>query len=255
MAAIQAPSTAPLPDPLLAGWGGKPVCERLLEDERQRVLRCTFPPGVGHERHYHRPHFGYTLSGGRVRIADPAGTRESALLTGSTFTSAGVAWHEVLNVGDTTIQYLIVESKALDAANPSTAPFVGVWDLVSLETHWPDGRVTEPWGAHPAGRLTYDADSRMSVVMMHEERNQASRGDVPSELQDEQAGYFGGFTVDPERRLVFHHVAASLRRSESGVIERAYEFKDGTLVFTITGKGQGASVRTFQTWKRQGRGD
>ncbi len=78
--AIKPPSE--LPDPLQAGWQGKPVCERLLEDGGQRVLRCTFAPGVGHERHFHRPHFGYALSGGRMRITDASGVRESVIGTG-----------------------------------------------------------------------------------------------------------------------------------------------------------------------------
>lgn len=115
LAAAQAPvpasSPAPLPDPLAAGWKGKPVCERLLDDEERRVLRCTFPPGGGHDRHFHRPHFGYAISGGRMRITEPKGVREATLATGSVFTSAGVEWHEVLNIGDTTVQYLIVETK------------------------------------------------------------------------------------------------------------------------------------------------
>lgn len=100
-----------LPDPLAAGWRGQAVCERLHEDERQRVLRCAFPPGVGHERHFQVPHFGYALSGGKMLIADASGTREVELKTGSHFTSGGTAWHEVLNVGDTTVVYLIVEPK------------------------------------------------------------------------------------------------------------------------------------------------
>lgn len=100
-----------LPDPLAAGWNGSPVCENLHEDAEQRILRCTFPPSVGHERHYHGRHFGYALSGGRVRVTDANGTRDLHLATGSSFTSSGVAWHEVLNVGDTTIVYLIVEPK------------------------------------------------------------------------------------------------------------------------------------------------
>lgn len=107
---------ATLPDPLQAGWQGKPVCERLLEDDRQRVLRCSFPPGVGHERHRHRPHFGYALAGGRMRITTAEGVREATLETGSTFTSRGIAWHEVLNIGDTTVRYLIVESKEAPGA-------------------------------------------------------------------------------------------------------------------------------------------
>jgi len=104
-------TTSTLPDPLAAGWKGLPVCERLHEDSDQRILRCTFEPGVGHERHYHAPHFGYAISGGRMRITDESGTREVDLPSGSSFSSDGVAWHEVLNVGETTTQYLIVETK------------------------------------------------------------------------------------------------------------------------------------------------
>lgn len=100
-----------LPDPLAAGWEGRPVCEQLHDDDAQRVLRCTFPPGVGHERHYHAPHFGYALAGGRMRLTDASGTREVDLATGSSYASEGTPWHEVLNVGDTTVVYLIVEPR------------------------------------------------------------------------------------------------------------------------------------------------
>ena len=98
-----------LPGPLEAGWQGEPVCELLLEDERQRMLRCTFPPGVGHERHYHKPHTGYTLAGGLMQITDANGTRVVDVKTGGYFVSDGVEWHEALNVGETTAQYLIIE--------------------------------------------------------------------------------------------------------------------------------------------------
>lgn len=100
-----------LPDPLAAGWQGKPVCERLHEDQTQRVLRCTFAPGVGHEKHYHKPHFGYALAGGKMRLIDASGTREVVLATDTDFSSGGTAWHSVLNVGDSTVVYLIVEPK------------------------------------------------------------------------------------------------------------------------------------------------
>ena len=101
----------PLPDPLAAGWQGEPVCTRLHEDDTQRILRCHFEPGIGHERHFHAPHFGYALSGGRVSMTDESGTRVRELETGSFYTSDGVAWHEIKNVGDTPITYLIIEPK------------------------------------------------------------------------------------------------------------------------------------------------
>jgi len=100
-----------LPDPLNAGWKGKPVCENLFEDTEKRILRCTFPPGIGHERHFHVAHFGYAITGGRVRITDKKGVREIDLATGSSYTSEGVQWHEIVNTGQTTIRYLIVERK------------------------------------------------------------------------------------------------------------------------------------------------
>lgn len=101
----------PLPDPLQAGWNGEKVCELLFENEKIRALKCTFPPGVGHERHYHPPHFGYALSGGTFQLHDTTGTRVRDLKTDSHFYSEGTEWHEVLNVGDSTAVYLIIEPK------------------------------------------------------------------------------------------------------------------------------------------------
>jgi len=100
-----------LPDPVAAGWQGESVCEVLREDAELRIFRCTFPPGVGHVRHFHPRHFGYALSGGTMRITSDAGTREVTLKTGSYFFSEGIAWHEGLNVGDTTVSYLMIEPK------------------------------------------------------------------------------------------------------------------------------------------------
>ena len=100
-----------LPDPLEAGWKGEKVCEVLVDNERVRTLKCTFPPGVGHERHYHAEHFGYTLAGGKFRITDTTGTREVNIPTGYDFYNKKVEWHEVLNIGDNTAVFLIVEPK------------------------------------------------------------------------------------------------------------------------------------------------
>lgn len=104
-------STSTLPDPLAAGWNGNSVCEVLEENTKQRILKCTFAPGVGHERHYHLPHFGYTIVGSTFKITDTTGTKEIKVKTGSYFNSKGTDWHEVLNVGDSTAIFLIIEPK------------------------------------------------------------------------------------------------------------------------------------------------
>ena len=100
-----------LPDPLEAGWNGQTVCKVLEENKELRVLKCTFPPNVGHEKHYHNPHFGYTLAGGKFRITDTTGTREVDVPTGYNFKNDSITQHEVLNIGKTTAVFLIMEYK------------------------------------------------------------------------------------------------------------------------------------------------
>ena len=46
-----------------------------------------------------------------MQITSASGTREVNLKTGSYFFSEGIAWHEAVNVGDTTVSYLIVEPR------------------------------------------------------------------------------------------------------------------------------------------------
>lgn len=99
-----------LPDPLEAGWNNEAVCE-LLEETELRVLKCTFPPGVGHEKHYHDPHIGYTIKGSRFRIKDTSGTREVNVPSGYSFSNPETITHEVLNIGDSTAVFLIMEYK------------------------------------------------------------------------------------------------------------------------------------------------
>lgn len=101
-----------LPDPLAAGWQGEPVCERLHEDTKLRVLRCRFPPGVGHERHYHPPHVGYVIAGGVMAITNAAGTETVTIPDGLVFSNPdGIDWHEAVNVGDSESVYLMIEPK------------------------------------------------------------------------------------------------------------------------------------------------
>lgn len=100
-----------LPDPLEAGWKGKKVCEVIHEDASVRVLKCTFPPNVGHEWHRHQPHFGYTLKGSTFRIKNHKETRTVTVPAGSTFSNLEVTEHEVLNIGDSTAVFLITEYK------------------------------------------------------------------------------------------------------------------------------------------------
>ena len=100
-----------LPHAFDAGWKGQKTCEVQYEDETVRVGRCVFPPGVGHERHYHNPHFGYVLEGGTLSITDAAGQRTVTTRSDGTWSTTERTVHEAINIGDTTTSYLIVEPR------------------------------------------------------------------------------------------------------------------------------------------------
>ena len=101
-----------LPHAFDAGWQGESTCELLYETETVRVGKCVFPPGVGHEKHYHNPHFGYVLEGGKLRITNADGeTSEVRTTTGGSWSSDKITVHEALNIGETTTSYLIVEPR------------------------------------------------------------------------------------------------------------------------------------------------
>jgi quercetin dioxygenase-like cupin family protein len=102
---------ADVPDALAAGWKGEKLCENLHEDEQIRVLRCIFPPNVGHEPHSHPASFLYVLTGGHGTVTDSNGMREFDVKTDESRPAKPVVWHEMLNTGDSTLRYLIVEKK------------------------------------------------------------------------------------------------------------------------------------------------
>ena len=110
--ALALQATAPL-HALDAGWKGAKTCVLLQDNAAVREFKCTFAPGEGHERHFHNAHFGYILEGGKMRISDAGGVREQETPAGATWWSDGVAWHEALNIGDTTTSYIIIEPKEM----------------------------------------------------------------------------------------------------------------------------------------------
>ena len=100
-----------LNDPLQAGWKGEKVCQVIEDNENHRILKCTFAPGVGHELHRHKPHFGYTLAGSKFRMEDGSGAKEIDVPTGYYFSKDSVTVHQALNIGDRTAIFLIIEPK------------------------------------------------------------------------------------------------------------------------------------------------
>ena len=100
-----------LPHAFDAGWKGQKTCDLLFEDDTVRVARCVFPPGIGHEKHYHNPHFGYVLESGTMKIVDSKGEREVRTEAGTNWSTTQRTVHEAVNTGETTTGYLVVEPK------------------------------------------------------------------------------------------------------------------------------------------------
>jgi beta-alanine degradation protein BauB len=106
-----APTLPMLPTAFDAGWHGVRICEPLYENAQVRAARCTFPPGGGHERHSHPPHWGYILQGSVMQTTNASGTSQRTLQSGASWWSDGVTWHETVNIGTETAVYIIVELK------------------------------------------------------------------------------------------------------------------------------------------------
>jgi len=110
-AALSVAQAADVPDALSVEWQGKHPCEKLFEDAQVRVARCTFPPGAVHVCHAHPAYLSYVVSGGQGQVQDAKGIRKVEVATGALLDSQPTAWHEFSNVGDTMIQFVVVEKK------------------------------------------------------------------------------------------------------------------------------------------------
>ncbi|MDX2007044.1 MAG: lipocalin-like domain-containing protein [Meiothermus sp.] len=123
--------------------------------------------------------------------------------------------------------------------------------MVSFTAQWPDGRVTEPFGGRPVGRIIYEADGRVTALLMHERRNEADGHRSPPEVQAGFTAYFGTYRTDEERSIVTHSVTASLSAARaSGEFQRHYKIHGDTLTLTFTREQGGLPVTNSLVWRR-----
>jgi quercetin dioxygenase-like cupin family protein len=100
-----------VPDALIGRVARQKLCEKLFEDAQVRVARCTFALGSVHVCHSRPAYFGYFVTGGQAQVQDEKGTRKAGFANGAVIAVPPVPWHEFANVGDTTMQVLVVEKK------------------------------------------------------------------------------------------------------------------------------------------------
>jgi quercetin dioxygenase-like cupin family protein len=81
-----------------------------MENDRVRVLTVTFKPGDKAVMHHHPDHVVYVLEGGTMKLTSQGKTDVLDLKTGdAVFLNAQS--HEAENIGQTTLDLLVVELK------------------------------------------------------------------------------------------------------------------------------------------------
>jgi quercetin dioxygenase-like cupin family protein len=84
--------------------------EPALENDRVRVLKVTFKPGDTAARHHHPDHVIYVVNGGKLKLTVDGKTDNLDLKTGEAV-FLNEQWHEVENIGESTVDLVVVELK------------------------------------------------------------------------------------------------------------------------------------------------
>ncbi|MDA0368561.1 MAG: lipocalin-like domain-containing protein [Proteobacteria bacterium] len=134
---------------------------------------------------------------------------------------------------------------------------VGTWALVSVERRFSDGRVTQPMGDAPVGRLTYTADGYMQAILMPGGRQAFESGDVYGTPEERMRGaaQFVSYAGRYEWRdgTLYHHPEASFFPNWVGKeLRRKIELTGNRMTLStdpeIAGGGESAGVLV---WEKQ----
>jgi len=119
---------------------------------------------------------------------------------------------------------------------------IGAWQLVSLASPGPDGKISV---SHPAGILTYTRDGHVSVQLMYP----ASQSAISNEyvLNGYEAS-FGSYEVNEAKHILIHHIQGANTRDllVGKSLPRLYEFDThGNLIIRSARSDEHWSV----TWR------
>ena len=135
------------------------------------------------------------------------------------------------------------------------SPLIGVWRLVTVEDHQPDGPVIHPYGERALGFLIYHPEGYMSATVMSADRPRLTNPSRPFALSPEDAtavlktmgsAYSGTYELRDESTVI-HHVQAALIPNMIGQDEvRPFELKgDRLYVYTLR-----PPLKTCAIWQR-----
>jgi hypothetical protein len=136
-------------------------------------------------------------------------------------------------------------------------PFVGTWELVSVQAISGDGSVdAAPYGDAPHGYITYTADGYMTVLFSFRDRPNIN-GTWRSAPESDRAkafatvlGYAGTYSV--EGQTMTHHITVSTDPNRVGTsVSRIFEIGNGTVTLTTPAIALEETAKRYSLkWKR-----
>ena len=137
----------------------------------------------------------------------------------------------------------------------------GLWNLLSMEQRYDDGRVIYPFGRNVEGRIYYGADKSMFCAIQKSGRTPFSTGKQWTADEAEKAGayndyltYCGRYELDGDTAT--HHIEISLYPDWIGKQQaRKIRLVDGLLHITARLEDNTPEARTsLMIWERAGSG-
>ena len=132
---------------------------------------------------------------------------------------------------------------------------VGTWKLVSASSTTSTGeRGESPYGAQPAGFLTYTGDGRVSALISYDGRKSLSFGGGSLEEQAEAfktfLAYAGTYRLDGDK--VTHHVeVSSIQNYVDKDLVRSVKFKADQIILITPPTRMNGKMQTIElVWQR-----
>ena len=141
------------------------------------------------------------------------------------------------------------------ASGHSNHKLVGTWKLVSASSTTLTGERSEsPYGAQPAGFLTYTGDGRVSALISYDGRKSLSFGGGSPEEQAEAfktfLAYAGTYRLDGDK--VTHHVeVSSIQNYVDKDLVRSVKFKGDQIILLTPATRMNGKTQTIElVWQR-----
>lgn len=136
--------------------------------------------------------------------------------------------------------------------------FIGLWDLVSIESVAKDGTITYPYGEKPSGRMMIDKEGNYMVEIYTITRAQLASGSKNTATPEENAmlvkgsnAHYGKFVADTKAKtLSYKPEKAFFPNWENQDLQSTFSLENGTLK-NYSGNTTFGSAKAIVTWQKR----